>query len=836
MHSIKVKKSVEDYGVIASQYESEGQGRRALAYRLLEAKKCYREGLFSDAQLSIGKALDLYKKYVNEEPPVCVQLLYGHILEKNGNLKQALTTFYEIYTKHNKIIAFIRTGYISINLRDLSLLKKYESTCIERIHSSSVSLQDKLHLQVILGYFYSYTRRDTSIVNDMIQYHKNNNTKLREKLKKIEYIRWIYNLHILQLLNNFPWNERCHLIFEAESLAEQYEETTMLMNIYNLIGIGLLEENVIKAKDYMIKSKDLAIKLANKHHEMNANTNLFMFYQYLGETSHAIKLADRAKAIGEKINSNFNEINLVKLYYLIEDYDKALKLINEIKPKVRRIHLTMTRVDALVFQYKIMLKQHDVKKAKRLWPFIEKMSKKHKNKAEHLLLQCQYYTLFNRYDKSIYIAKSCLEEGNLSVEERLEFSIMLLEALMKLNKDEAFTEYIQSFEELVYNKGYFGYLGYVYYLKGLFYEKNESYIQARVHFIRARSYFTKVNNQLKQKEMCHHIESVDSALLHSPSNRQVEMMNLLTKNEIIFDSMRLVHSAKTLEDVCKNIVKVLHENIVFDHTYFHFRMGRLRTKTLHVSDKLQSKEISNEKVDIAMKKVMEEKKVCHIQSDSSHLYGFPIISDENEVVCVVLIDNQNVLFGEYVYSVEQFLQMITPKIEKVIMQELVHVDHLTKLYNRNYFTKRLEEEFQKCVDYDSDLSFIMIDIDNFSYVNNQYGHAEGDRILEQVAKGIQQSVRSGDIVGRYGGEELIVILPNTNANIAKGVANRILSDICNIHINDMYQITASIGVSTVDKDSPMTVQELIDKADIAERYAKEHGKNQVSCYWEIAGE
>ncbi|MHC0037976.1 diguanylate cyclase [Pseudoneobacillus sp. C159] len=815
------------------QNEEVEQRRITLASLLLESKRYYRDGQFSNAKQNLEKAFVLYNKYVDQDPPKSVQLMFGNILEKGGNLKQALTLFNEQYLKHDSMYAFIRLGYISINLRDLSLLKLYENTYLERLHSSTISLNDRLHLQVILAYYFTFSGKDTSLVHELVQYHKGNNTVLREKLKVEDYIRWVYNLHILQFLNNTPWEESAPYIYEAEALAELHQQSEILMLIYNLMGIGLLEENVMKSTEYMIKSKDLAIKLGKKQHEMNAITNLFVFYQYLGDTSHAMELGEEAIAIGKAINSNFNEISLVKLYYLIEDYQEALKRINELKPKTRSKNLAITRVDALIFQYRIILKQGKVKKATRLWPFFEKMCQKHKDGDVLLLLKCQYSALLGQYDQTIHIATECLEHKHLSVEDRIEFFIMLLESILKSGRVEIFKRYMQSFESLVYDKGYFGYLGYVYYYKGLFELKNKSYIQARVYFIQAKSYFIKVKNLLKQKELQDHIETINQLLLEMPSNMQVEMMNLLTNNEIMFSGIRFVHSANHLEDVCKNITKVLHENLLFDAVFFQFIIDKKNTRTLYVNDKLYSEEINNDKVNAAMEKARMEKRVSQFETNSSYFHGFPILSAENEVLSIILIENQSVLTEQSLYYIEQFLQLIAPKIENVIYNELVHVDDLTNLYNRNFFMKRLKMEFQKTAIFQKDLSFIMLDIDNFSYVNNQFGHAEGDRILEKVAKAIKRSVRSGDIVGRYGGEELIVILPNTYSEIAKGIAHRILNEIRKIYVNDTYQITASLGVSSVDKDAPITAEELIDLADFAERFAKENGKNRVYCYWEI---
>jgi diguanylate cyclase (GGDEF)-like protein len=161
-------------------------------------------------------------------------------------------------------------------------------------------------------------------------------------------------------------------------------------------------------------------------------------------------------------------------------------------------------------------------------------------------------------------------------------------------------------------------------------------------------------------------------------------------------------------------------------------------------------------------------------------------------------------------------------------------DNLTGLYTRNYFMKALQEEFAKAKRYGTDLSYLMIDLDNFSLVNNQYGHNEGDRVLRVVAQTIQKSVRGVDIVGRWGGEEIIVILPNTNGMSAKIVAERILNNLRGIKVDgDRYRITASIGVASNDLDNPVDLHDLAEKADQAETYAKRNGKNRVVCYWEL---
>jgi len=182
-------------------------------------------------------------------------------------------------------------------------------------------------------------------------------------------------------------------------------------------------------------------------------------------------------------------------------------------------------------------------------------------------------------------------------------------------------------------------------------------------------------------------------------------------------------------------------------------------------------------------------------------------------------------------------QLVSSNIENAILYEAMITDTLTGLYTRDYFMKRLYEEMSKVRRYGIDLSFLMIDLDNFRLINNQWGHNEGDRVLRLVAKTLRHSVRDIDIVGRFGGEELIVILPNTAGEGARAAAERLLEELRLLRVEgDLFRITASIGVASVDRDEPTDMLDLIEKADRAEIYAKRTGKNRVVCHWEIPEE
>ena len=125
---------------------------------------------------------------------------------------------------------------------------------------------------------------------------------------------------------------------------------------------------------------------------------------------------------------------------------------------------------------------------------------------------------------------------------------------------------------------------------------------------------------------------------------------------------------------------------------------------------------------------------------------------------------------------------------------------------------------------------IIIDIDFFKKFNDTYGHQAGDAVLRQVAQTLKRNSRTTDVVCRYGGEEMSIILPNTNAEDALYNANRICKAVAEkeffLNANDTTNVTISLGVATFP-DNAQDSQSLIEYADKGLYYAKKHGRNQV---------
>ena len=157
-------------------------------------------------------------------------------------------------------------------------------------------------------------------------------------------------------------------------------------------------------------------------------------------------------------------------------------------------------------------------------------------------------------------------------------------------------------------------------------------------------------------------------------------------------------------------------------------------------------------------------------------------------------------------------------------------DGLTGLFNHAFFYRRLEFELERPDRYNTPVSLMMIDIDDFKKFNDHFGHQEGDAVLRTVGAIIEAVSRDSDVCCRYGGEELCVILPSTDTNEAILLAEKLRKAIEKSQ-HDSRKITVSIGVAAADRELFHTPQSLVKKADDALYEAKANGKNCI-VVWE----
>ena len=163
------------------------------------------------------------------------------------------------------------------------------------------------------------------------------------------------------------------------------------------------------------------------------------------------------------------------------------------------------------------------------------------------------------------------------------------------------------------------------------------------------------------------------------------------------------------------------------------------------------------------------------------------------------------------------------------LTHLAQVDFLTNTWNRRYFTKLAESEIARCHELSQPLSLLLLDVDNFKIINDTYSHLVGDQVLIQIGELIRQIIRENDLLGRYGGDEFLLLLPNTSPPKACTLAERICTVVSNQQFASQdgpVRATVSIGVAAgYSCEDPVNL--LLRKADQALYRAKKAGRNRV---------
>jgi diguanylate cyclase (GGDEF)-like protein len=163
------------------------------------------------------------------------------------------------------------------------------------------------------------------------------------------------------------------------------------------------------------------------------------------------------------------------------------------------------------------------------------------------------------------------------------------------------------------------------------------------------------------------------------------------------------------------------------------------------------------------------------------------------------------------------------------LKEMSRTDPLTGLLNRRVILEMAASEWSRWQRYGTPFSVMIVDVDNFKAVNDRYGHLTGDRVLRMIANTINASLRGVDMVGRYGGEEFVVILPETGIAGALAAGQNLLKNIrkSRLRTDDLnIRVTASIGIAAVSRNEK-NLDSLLHRADLALYTAKRQGKNRV---------
>lgn len=240
--------------------------------------------------------------------------------------------------------------------------------------------------------------------------------------------------------------------------------------------------------------------------------------------------------------------------------------------------------------------------------------------------------------------------------------------------------------------------------------------------------------------------------------------------------------------------------------------------------------------------------------------SYPFIGKEKGLLCIPIIKNEkennkrreidfeenNIEINGYMYidSKEAFNNFTRKSFDECIslvnilyffvdnynLKKISTIDKLTNVYLRSYFEDLFARELQRAKVNDHELSVVMLDIDKFKLINDTYGHRKGDEILTNMCRLIKETIRDTDLIGRYGGEEFILVLPNTNKDNAFIICEKIRLAVMNANfLKDDRRVTISLGIATFPEFGP-TEDELIEKADQALYKSKNSGRNRTTIW------
>jgi two-component system chemotaxis response regulator CheY len=168
------------------------------------------------------------------------------------------------------------------------------------------------------------------------------------------------------------------------------------------------------------------------------------------------------------------------------------------------------------------------------------------------------------------------------------------------------------------------------------------------------------------------------------------------------------------------------------------------------------------------------------------------------------------------------------------MKILALKDSLTNILNRRAIFERAEDELNRAHREKTSLSLLMADLDHFKNINDRFGHAVGDQALRKAVDTIVSNLRQYDHVGRWGGEEFLIVLPNTGSEEAQQIAERLRLSISRAEMNlvdgEAVGLKMSLGVASTSLGNSLNLDELVKQADVALYLAKNAGRNQVKVY------
>ncbi len=330
------------------------------------------------------------------------------------------------------------------------------------------------------------------------------------------------------------------------------------------------------------------------------------------------------------------------------------------------------------------------------------------------------------------------------------------------------------------------------------------------------------------------------------TKNQIEILNTMNSNySAIIDIVKSIAGktdfTRITDSVIKKVIEVLSLDIcgivfvgsdnddgtyhILDSSYREYKMSEFRFKAGVVPRMLKTGRME------FISGTPDETGL-----DFRFVAAVPIVLKGNLKAYIYLERDSSI--GTFSESQINFLETLSENLAVVLDNvELVQIattDTLTKLYSRRHFFSILEKEIEKADRYNFTVSMIMLDIDHFKNINDTYGHLAGDNILKHLGMLLKNSVRSSDYVGRFGGEEFVILLPGTDLEGAYQTAEKIRKS-CKEKEVAGISFSVSLGVASFHEDRIKNEKDFIEKCDMAMYRAKSNGRDNAVKYSELVG-
>ncbi|HWO75464.1 MAG TPA: GGDEF domain-containing protein [Bacillus sp. (in: firmicutes)] len=328
-------------------------------------------------------------------------------------------------------------------------------------------------------------------------------------------------------------------------------------------------------------------------------------------------------------------------------------------------------------------------------------------------------------------------------------------------------------------------------------------------------------------------QGIEKIKLYSQSKRKIKELKML--NDFILrlnTSLRFTESLKLLKEHFIETYNAAEVGFFFKNKELSFELSNVSTSYFLTEDASFYNQFAEDHFKHSTASIFigdVQAKLGLIQPSFQTVLLFPFLDGEELIGYTLLLHpNKYACRWEIFKNIETLIfhssLVITNALLKEELEKMAMTDPLTHLYSRRYLNKKIEKSMRE----DNEGTFIIIDIDNFKEVNDQYGHQVGDNVLVQVGQHILQNIRKNDIGARWGGEELAIYLPRTALDAGLLVASRLVETVSNV---TNPSITVSCGISYwKNDDHSSSYKNLFAWADQALYKAKSLGKNKIIVY------